>query len=136
MAQIPKRCPLQKAYLRAEKHWPPTAEVQGCMQERHEGTQHQHQFLGGPRHQPHQLEKHASQTAEDWQKEADSSGSRESEPAKRKWQPTDQSQCTDVTYATEIATLTLVSTATGGAAQAEQTVWTSNGWIIIIHGQP
>ena len=59
-----------------------------------------------------------------------------SEPTKRKWQPTDQSQCTDATYATEIATLTLISTATGGAAQAMQTVWTSNGWIIIIHGRP
>ena len=59
-----------------------------------------------------------------------------SEPAKRKWQPTDQSQCIDVTYVTEIATLTLVSTATRGTAQAEQTVWTSNGWIINIHGQP
>ena len=59
-----------------------------------------------------------------------------SEPAKRKQQPTDQSQCTDATYATEIATLTLVSTATGGAAQVEQTAWTSNGQIIIIHGQP
>ena len=59
-----------------------------------------------------------------------------SEPTKRKWQPTDQSQCTDVTYVTEIVTLTLVSTATGGTAQAEQTAWTSNGWIIIIHGQP
>ena len=35
-----------------------------------------------------------------------------------------------------LATLTLVSTATGGTAQAEQTAWTSNRWIIIIHGQP
>ena len=59
-----------------------------------------------------------------------------SKPTKRKRQPTDQSQCTDVTYATEIVTLTLASTATGGTAQAEQTAWTSNGWIIIIHGQP
>ena len=59
-----------------------------------------------------------------------------SKPAKRKQQPTDQSQHTDVIYATEIVTLTLVSTATEGTAQAEQTVWTSNGWIIIIHGQP
>ena len=59
-----------------------------------------------------------------------------SEPAKRKQQPTDQSQCTDVTYLTKIATLILVSTATGGTAQAEQTAWTSNRWIIIIHGQP
>ena len=53
-----------------------------------------------------------------------------------KRQPTDQSQHIDTTYVTEIATLTLVSTATGGAAQAKQTVWTSNGWIINIHGQP
>ena len=72
-----KRHPLQRAYLRAEKHWLPTAEVQGCIQERHEGTWHQHQFLGGPCHRPHQLEKHTSQTAADWQKEADSCGSRE-----------------------------------------------------------
>ena len=35
-----KRCPLWRAYLRAEKHWLPTAEVQGCVQERHEGTRH------------------------------------------------------------------------------------------------
>ena len=61
-----KRRPLWRAYLRAEKHWLPAAEVQGCVQERHEGTQHQHQFLGGPHHQLHQLEKHASQTAADW----------------------------------------------------------------------
>ena len=133
---ISKRCPLQRAFLRAEKHWPPTAEVQGCIQERHEGTQHQHQFLVGPRCQPHQLEKHTSQTAAVQQKEADSGGSREVSLPKRKWQPTDQSQCTDATYATEIVTLTLVSTATGGTAQAKQTAWTSNGWIIIIHGQP
>ena len=59
-----------------------------------------------------------------------------SEPTKRKWQPTDQRQHTDATYVIEIATLTLVSTATGGTAQAEQTARTSNGWIIIIHGQP
>ena len=59
-----------------------------------------------------------------------------SEPAKRKWQPTDQSQCTDATYATVIVTIKLVSTATGGTAQAKQTAWTSNRWIIIIHGQP
>ena len=59
-----------------------------------------------------------------------------SKPHKRKQQPTDQSQCTDATYATKIATLTLVSTATEDAVQAEQTVWTSNRWIIIIHGQP
>ena len=72
-----KRCPLWRAYLRAEKHWLPTAEVQGCMQERHEGTLHQHQFLGGLCCQPHQLEKHTSQTAADQQKEADSGGSRE-----------------------------------------------------------
>ena len=72
-----KRHPLQRAYLRAEKHWLPTAEVQGCMQERHEGAQHQHQFLGGLRCQLHQLEKYASQTAADWQKEADSGSSKE-----------------------------------------------------------
>ena len=62
-----------------------------------------------------------------------------SEPTKRKQQPTDQSQCTDATYATKIVTLTLVSTATWGTALAKQTAWTSksNGWIIIIiHGQP
>ena len=60
-----------------------------------------------------------------------------SKPTKRIWQPTDQSQCTDATYVTKIVTLTLVSTATGGTAQAEQTAWTSNGRIIIIiHGQP
>ena len=47
-----------------------------------------------------------------------------------------ESTHTDATYVTEIVTLTLVSTATEGAAQADQTVWTSNGWIIIIHGQP
>ena len=69
--------PLQRAYLRAEKHWPPAAEVQGCMQERHEGARHQHQFLRGPCCWPHQLEKHASQTAADQQREADSSSSRE-----------------------------------------------------------
>ena len=60
----------------------------------------------------------------------------EKQAHKRKWQPTDQRQHTDATYVTKIATLTLVSTATGGAAQAEQTAWTSNRWIIIIHGHP
>ena len=77
-----KRCPLWRAYLRAEKQWPPTAEVQGCMQERHEGAQHQHHFLGGPHCRLHQLEKHTSQTAAVWQKEADSGGSREASPQK------------------------------------------------------
>ena len=63
-----KRCPLWRAYLRTEKHWPPTAELQGCVQERHKGAWHQHQFLGGPCCRLHQLEKYASQTAADQQK--------------------------------------------------------------------
>ena len=80
--QIPKDILYVVLTSWAEKHWLPTAEVQGCMQERHEGTQHQHQFLGGPHHWPHQLEKHASQTAAGWWKEADSSSSREARPQK------------------------------------------------------
>ena len=83
MAEFQKMSP-QRAYIRAERHWPPTAEVQGCMQERHEGTQHQYQFLGGPHHQLHQLEKHTSQTAAVWQKEAYSSSSREASLQKGK----------------------------------------------------
>ena len=57
---------------------------------RNEGTQHQHQFLGGPHHQPHQLEKHTSWTAADWQKEADSDGSREASP--QKWNGSQQTR--------------------------------------------
>ena len=72
-----------------------------------------------------------SPTKRSWQQQQ-----QRSEPTKRKWQPTDQSQCTDMTYVTASVTLTLVFTATGGTDQAEQTAWTSNGWIIIIHSQP
>ena len=135
--QIPKDILYGRAYLRAEKHWPPTAEVQGCIQERHEGGSTSTSIPGrtSPLTAPAGevcFTNSCSPAKRSWQQ-----WQQRREHTKRKWQPTDQSQCTDTTYATEIVTLTLVSTATGGTAKAEQTAWTSNGRIIInIHGQP
>ena len=45
-----------------ENQRPPTAAVQGCLQERHEITPHQHRVLGGPCSRQHDVEKHSEPT--------------------------------------------------------------------------
>ena len=42
----PKRHPLWRAGIWKEKHRPPAATLQGCREERYEGTQHQHRYVG------------------------------------------------------------------------------------------
>ena len=44
----PKRHPVWSAGIREENHWPPTAAIQRCLHERHEGARHRCSILGGP----------------------------------------------------------------------------------------
>ena len=61
-----KEHPLRRACCRVERPRSVAVEVQRCVQERHESTEHKHKFLGGSRSRSHQLEKHASKAAADW----------------------------------------------------------------------
>ena len=78
----PKRHSLWRVGIWKEIQRPPTAALQGCLQERHESTWHQHQFLGGPCSRPHDVEKHPEPTPQDRGKEAGECRSRKKGPQK------------------------------------------------------
>ena len=58
----PKRHSLWRFSIWKENQRPPTAVLQGCLQERHESTWYQHWVLGGPCSRPHDVEKHSEPT--------------------------------------------------------------------------
>ena len=58
----PKRHSVWRVSIWKENQRPPTAVLQGCLQERLESTWHQHQILGGPCSRPHDVEKHSAST--------------------------------------------------------------------------
>ena len=57
----PKRHSPWRVGIWKEIQRPPRAVVQGCLQERHESTWHQHRVLGGPCSRPHDMEKRSEQ---------------------------------------------------------------------------
>ena len=67
---------------RAQNYHLYTTALQGCLQERHESTWHQHWFLGGPCSWPHDVEKHPEPTPQDRGKEAGECRSRKKGPQK------------------------------------------------------
>ena len=67
----PKRHHLRRTGIWKEKHRPPAATLQGCREERYEGTWHQHRNLGRHRSWPRNMEKHPKTTPEDRRRKAD-----------------------------------------------------------------
>ena len=59
-----------------KKHWATPAEIQGCLQERHEKPGHQHRLLGSLGIRPLGLERHATHTTPGWRGKDDGSSSR------------------------------------------------------------
>ena len=59
---IPRTFSMERVGIWKENQRPPTAALQGCLQERHNSTQHQHQALGGPCSRLHEVEKHSEPT--------------------------------------------------------------------------